>query len=343
MRVPVVDSEGKPLMPCLPSKARHLLKTGDAHPNRNKLGIFYIQLTYAVEPNNQPLVVGVDPGSTYEGYSVVGSQDTVLHIMAEAQTHVKDAVEVRRNMRRARRHRKTWRRPSRNNNRLARQDRIPPSTRSRWEAKARIVKHLYKIMPLTDAIVEDVKATIRKGKGGKWNLSFSPVQVGKEHLYSLLREMGLIVHLNQGYQTADLRARYGLKKTKSKSKQSFESHAVDSWVMAASVTGASHPTEKRLYYISEIRLYRRQLHRFQPEKGGIRKPYGGTRSLGLKRGTLVNHPKWGLCSVGGFDSKKGRISLNAYADNKRLTQGAKVQDCLTLTYSPYRTKFVRPA
>lgn len=340
MRVPVVDSEGKPLMPCSPAKARHLLKTGDAKPKRNKLGIFYIQLAYAVEPSNQPLVVGVDPGSTYEGYSVVGSKDTVLNIMAEAPTHVKDAVEVRRNMRRARRHRKTWRRPSRNNNRLARQERIPPSTRSRWEAKARIVAHLCRILPLTDAIVEDVQATTFKGKSGKWNLAFSPIQVGKEHLYYLLQKMGLELHKNGGYQTKELRDKFGLKKSKSKSKQSFESHCVDAWVMAASITGASQPTEKRLHYITEIRLYRRQLHRLQPEKGGIRKPYGGTRSLGLKRGTLVNHPKWGLCSVGGFDSKKGRISLNAYADNKRLTQGAKVQDCLTLTYSPYRTKFV---
>ncbi len=67
MRVPVVDSEGKPLMPCLPAKARYLIKSGEAKPKRNKLGIFYIQLAYVVEPNNQTLVVGVDPGSSYEG------------------------------------------------------------------------------------------------------------------------------------------------------------------------------------------------------------------------------------------------------------------------------------
>lgn len=343
MRVPVVDSQGKPVMPCQPAKARHLLKSGQAKPRRDKLGIFYIQLIYVIEqPNNQSLVIGIDPGSSYEGYSVVGNQDTVLNIMAEAPTHVKDAVEVRRNMRRARRHRKTWRRPIRSN-RLCHQIRIPPSTRSRWEAKARIVAHLCKILPLTDVIVEDVQATTRKGKGGQWNSQFSPIQVGKEHLYYLLQKLGLELHKNEGHQTAELRTRYGLKKSKSKSRQAFDSHCVDSWVMAASLTGANQPTEKRLYYITEIRLYRRQLHRFQPEKGGIRKPYGGTRSLGLKRGTLVNHPKYGLCSVGGFDGKRGRISLNAYADNKRLTQGAKVQDCLTLTFSPYRTKFVHPA
>lgn len=58
MRVPVVDSAGRQLMPCTPPKARHLIKDDEAEPKWNKLGIFYIQLVYeAQEPSNQPLVV----------------------------------------------------------------------------------------------------------------------------------------------------------------------------------------------------------------------------------------------------------------------------------------------
>ena len=133
-------------MPCTPAKARHLFKQGVARPKRNKLGLFYVQLCYEQEPDNQPLVAGIDPGSKFEGYSVVGTKDTVLHLMAEAPDHVKDAVQTRRTMRRARRHRK-WRRASRFNNRTKRKHRIPPSTRSRWEAKARILAQLLKIMP----------------------------------------------------------------------------------------------------------------------------------------------------------------------------------------------------
>lgn len=336
MRIPVVDQDGKPLMPCIPPKARRLIKAGQAKPRWSKLGIFYIQLTYTVEqPNNQTLVVGVDPGSSFEGYSVVGVQDTVLNIMAEALVHVKKAVEVRRTMRRARRHRKCWRRPIRAN-RLCHKIRIPPSTRSRWEAKARIVAQLGKILPVTDVIVEDVQATTFKGKGGQWNSQFSPIQVGKEHLYHLLTKQGLTLNLCKGHQTADLRTTYGLTKTTQKDKQAFNSHCVDAWVMAASVSGATLPTEKRLYYLTEIRLHRRQLHRLQPETGGVRKPYGGTRSLGLKRGTLAQHPKYGLCSVGG--NLKGKISLHRYADNKRVTQSAKLGDCQVFTSTPYRAK-----
>ena len=74
MRVPVVDSRGVQLMPCTPAKARHLHKCGCARPKRNKPGLFYLQLCYKQDPHNQPLVTGIDPGSTFEGYSVVGGR-----------------------------------------------------------------------------------------------------------------------------------------------------------------------------------------------------------------------------------------------------------------------------
>jgi RRXRR protein len=322
-------------MPCTPAKARHLFKSGKARPKRNKLGLFYVQLCYAQAPDNQPLAVGVDPGSKFEGYSVVGTGDTVLNLMVQAPDHVKDAVQTRRVMRRARRFRK-WRRPKRFDNRLNRKKRLPPSTRSRWEAKARIITQLFQIIPLSDVVVEDVQAITHQGKGGRWNNSFSPVQMGKEHLYRLLREMGIAVHLKESWQTKALREEHGVKKTKSKSLQSFESHAVDSWVLAASVSGAQKPTCTRLWYLVPAVLHRRQLHRLQAAKGGIRKPYGGTHSLGLKRGTLVRHQKYGLCTVGGFDRKRQSISLHDYRTNKRFTQGAKVEACRTLTWLGWR-------
>jgi hypothetical protein len=326
-------------MPCTPAKARHLFKSGKAKPKRNKLGIFYVQLTYEQEPDNQPLVIGVDPGSKFEGYSVVGRKETILNLMVEAPNHVKDAVKTRRTMRRARRYRK-WRRPKRFNNRLNNKKRIPPSTRSRWEAKVRVITQLLKILPLTDVMVEDVCAETRRGKRRKWNGSFSPIQVGKEHLYKLLWKMGLTLHLYRGHQTKELREKYGLKKTKSKSKQDFSSHAVDGWVMAASISGAEKPTCTRLWYIVGARLHRRQIHRLEASKGGERKPYGTTRSLGLKRGTIVKHPTYGLCAVGGFDRKKRTISLHAYRTNKRLTQAAKVKDCRVLTWVAFRSWLV---
>src|SRR5260221_9908892 len=124
MRVPVVDVRGIPVMPCTPPKARAVLKAGQARPKRNKLGIFYLQLTYAQEPTNQPLVVGIDPGSKFEGFSVVGTKATVLNLMVEAPAHVKKAVATRRTLRRGRRP-PPRRRPRRAQDRL-RGPRAPP-------------------------------------------------------------------------------------------------------------------------------------------------------------------------------------------------------------------------
>ena len=50
-------------MPCTPAKARSLFKSGKARPKRNKLGLFYVQLCYEQDADNQRLVAGVDPGN----------------------------------------------------------------------------------------------------------------------------------------------------------------------------------------------------------------------------------------------------------------------------------------
>ncbi len=49
-RVPVLSTEGKPLMPTKPSRARRWIKEGKAIKKFNKLGQFYVQLL--VEPLN---------------------------------------------------------------------------------------------------------------------------------------------------------------------------------------------------------------------------------------------------------------------------------------------------
>lgn len=303
------------------------------------MGVFYIQLNYVVEnPDNQRIVIGVDPGSKWEGYSVNGEKETVVNIMSEAADgkSIKKRLETRRNMRRARRFRK-WRRPIRSNNRLNSKEWIPPSTRARWELKYRIIVQLVKIIPISDVAIEDVKAkTFKNGK--RWNSNFSPIQVGKNHLYGLLKDMGFKVWTFAGWEVAEERNSLGLSKALDKSEASFDSHCVDGFTLSALVVGIKKPTTRAIYHLKQIKLYRRQLHRLQFSKGGAKKPYGRTRSLGLKRGTLVSHPKWGLASVGG--SSNNRISLHDYQTNKRLTQHAKVDDCQILTWTLFRSNLI---
>lgn len=339
MRIPVLDKNLKPLMPTTPVRARLLLSRGKAKAYRNKLGIFCIILKEEIEPDNQPIALGIDPGSHYEGYSVVGTQDTVLNGMSETPRHVKDAVEQRRTMRRARRHHNLHRRPARFNNRQRNKKTLPPSTFARWNAKLRILIQLLKIIPISDVVVEDVAAVSKNGQK-KWNSNFSPIETGKEWFYDQMQKLNVNLHTIQGFETMRLREIFGLKKTKDKAKQSFDSHAVDAWVMAADVTGAEQPTEKGLFYWIPIRLHRRQLHRLQASTGGERKPYGSTRSYGLKRGTLVDHVKYGLAYIGGMQQKIERVSLHSIKTRKRLTQSAKISDLRVLTTIPWRVQFL---
>jgi len=326
-------------MPCRPKKARKLLEHGKAIKKRSKLGIFYLQLEFDPKhPVTQPLAIGVDPGTKFEGFSIVGTEDTVLNMMSKAVDWVKQAVAQRRNIRRARRYRKTRRRQCKENRRNN-DTFLPPSTKARWDTKLRIVRQLCKLLPLQYAVVEDIKATTRKNQR-VWNRNFSPLEVGKQYFYSELEKLGLIVITMQGYETTQLREAFGLKKSPNKSKVAFETHCVDAWVLAAAITGARYPTTQTLYYVEPIRFHRRQLHRLQFSKGGIRKRYGGTISLGLKRGTLVRHTKHGLCYVGG--NLNNRLSLHCIRTGTRLTQSGKKEDCHILTRIVFKTQFLSP-
>jgi hypothetical protein len=339
LRVPVVDARGIPLMPCTSARARLLLKKGKALAGWNKLGVFYLQLKYAVEPKNQMLAVGVDPGSKFDAVSVAGSKDTVLNIMHEAVDWVKKALEQRRQMRRARRYRKTRCRKCRGGNRR-REGGVPPSTKARWDAKLRIIAQLKRIMPISHVVVEDVKAVTRKACRG-WNGNFSPIEVGKRYFYSKPKTIGLEVTVKSGNETKKFRDSLGLRKIGNKSKPVFESQCVDSWCLAAMVTGAKHPTTKSLYCMVPLRWHRRQLHRLEPDKGAMRKRYGGTISLGLKKGTLVKHVKYGLCYIGG--NLRNRFSLHNLRTGKRVTQNAKREEFKILTRMAFRTQFLSAA
>ena len=129
-----------------------------------------------------------------------------------------------------------------------------------------MIRWLAKIIPIAEFVVEDIKAKTRGQR--RWDVLFSPLQVGKQWFYDQL-----------------------------------------------------------------------ELHRLQPEAGGVRSVYGSTRSHGLTRGSLVQHVKYGLTYVGGY--MKDRLSLHDIATGKRLTQKAKPMDCRFRTYNTWR-RFLRP-
>ena len=67
-RVCVLHKDGTPLMPCKPAKARKLLRDGMAVKHWTREGVFYIQLTVDTSKHTQPMCLGIDPGSKFDGY-----------------------------------------------------------------------------------------------------------------------------------------------------------------------------------------------------------------------------------------------------------------------------------
>jgi RRXRR protein len=335
MFVPVIGQDQQPLMPTTPARARKWIKSGKATPFW-KGGIFCIRLN--VEPSArevQPIAVGIDPGSKREGYSVVSAVHAYVNIQAQAREGVKEAEKDSSRMRRTRRMRNTPCRKPRPNRHQSKK-KLPPSTRARWQWKLRLASFLCKLFPVSVFVVEDIKARTRGEK--RWDRSFSPLEVGKQWFYAELGQLAP-VQTKQGYETKALREQLGLKKTSKKLAEVWEAHCVDSWVLArAAVGGATSPDNKRLVSMAPFVWHRRQLHRFQPAKDGKRKLYGGTLSQGIKRGTLVTHPKWGKATVGG--TLEGKLSLHHPETNQRLTQTARVADCTLITLLRWRTRLV---
>lgn len=326
--VPVLSADGKPLMPCHAARARELVRKGRA-VRRFRKGFFYIQLLDRTDGEVQPVACGIDPGSKWEGLTVKDAGRTFVNIHADAVTHVKDAVTARREMRRARRFRKTpCRKPRFNRSRGG----LPPSTKARWEWKLRLARFLATLYPISVFVVEDVKAGTRRSKR-RWNASFSPLEVGKTWFYGELSRIAPVIPL-PGYETKRLRETLGLRKTSRKSEETFWAHCVDSWVLAAFAVGGTRPDDTRIVRVAPLRFRRRALHLQQPGKGGVRRRHGGTVSLGLRRGTQVLHPRFGFCYVGGHMG--GKLSLHAMRDRKRLTQNARREDIVVLAPCSWR-------
>ena len=327
-RVPVVR-EWKPLMPTTTSRARRWIKSGKATPFWSH-GVFCVRLNVESGTVVQPVACGIDPGSKKEGFTVKSAAHTFVNINADAVTWVKDAVETRQNMRRARRFRTTpCRSPRFNRARGC----LPPSTKARWNWKFRLAMWLAKLYPISRFVVEDIKA-VTKGKR-RWDCSFSPLEVGKRWFYAELGKLAP-VELKQGWETKQLRDELGLKKIGRKMAPVFEAHCVDSWVLANWWTGGHlAPDNTQLLCAIPLQLHRRQLQVLQPAQGGIRKLYGGTRSLEFKRGSLIKHPKHGVVYVGG--TMGTRISLHSTDNGRRICQNANPSDCKFLAFASWRT------
>jgi len=170
MLVYVVNKEGKPLMPCSPTKASKLLKSGKA--KIHKYEPFTIQLLFGSSGYKQPITLGVDSGSKNVGIVAVTEEGKVLYTAeVELRRNIKELLDTRRMLRQNRRQRKTRYRKSRFLNRKREDGWLPPSIRSRIFSHVKLVIDVTKILPIKDIVVEvglfDVQALMNPNIEGK--------------------------------------------------------------------------------------------------------------------------------------------------------------------------------
>ena len=103
---------GKPLMPCSPAKARHMLKAGKAFVVRRTP--FTIKLT----ETKQDVTLGVDAGARHVGISATTEKEEVFASEVALRQDITGLLADRLAFRRARRNRKTGYRSPRFNNRV---------------------------------------------------------------------------------------------------------------------------------------------------------------------------------------------------------------------------------
>lgn len=338
-------------MPTTPARARKWLTSGKAIKHWSDCGQFYVQLT--VEPSDtttQAIVVGIDPGKLYSGIGVQSSLFTLYtaHLVLPFKT-VRERVDTRRMMRRARRGRRINRRipfnqcahrQKRFSNR--RQDKLAPSIRANRQLELRIVSELCRLYPVSEIRYEYIRADVdltSRRKAAKSGKGFSAVMVGQKWMLKQLEALAPVVKV-EGWETASIRKHLGLVKNKAdKSKAEFNTHAVDGVAIAAShfvryrqyqgktESGANWfgqvcITQAPFFNIKRPPISRRQLHLLVAAKGGERRKYGGSPTpFGIRKGDIVKYKDTiGYCS--GYTGKSLSVSdvnwkrLGRYATSK---------------------------
>lgn len=326
LRVPVVGVDGKPLMSTTSQRARRLLRNGLAEKHWNRLGQFYIQLLKPTNTATQTICLAVDPGSKWDGIALLSKKHVLTSGMLVLPSKVAKKLEQRRELRRARRYRKTLRRAKRFDNRRRPEGWIAPSQKAKVDFRIKVVDEQCKLYPITNFAVEDVRFNHYKKRGGRY---FSTVEIGKAKFYDHLQKLGNLT-LYTGVQTAEWRERLNLSKNGRKSSLTWDSHAVDAIAIGCAEIECCNPIPPEFWVWKRFEYARRQLHRLEPDKGGVRRRYGGSWSiLPFRKGDVVQwHGK--LARVGGFMDGRG-LSLHSYGlKNRRLTQTAKPEECTRL-------------
>jgi hypothetical protein len=292
-RVPVQYPDGKPGMPTSNKKANRLLEEGNADIVKNKLNMFAIKLKFwPIYRNLQPIVLCIDPGSSFTGIAVMSKKCILISYMLELPGYKKgskpfivvnrhgkkiekyhntivDRMTDRRRLRRSRRHRNCRRREERWLNRT-KKGKIAPSMLAKKQLELEMVNELSKLYHITIIGFEDVAFNHWEDKDGTKGQYFSQVEIGKNLLLDRLKKIALI-QIIKGYETARRREQLKLPKEGDKTVRNVKSHVNDCIAMGSIIHNTLDiPKNKfRFDVVSRPKYSRRILFAEQPNKDGI--------------------------------------------------------------------------
>lgn len=165
-KVLVLDTNRKPLMPCYPARARKLLESGRASVFRRFPFTIILHDRTVEESVLQEVEVKIDQGSKTTGVALIvhGDKSSMVAFAAhiEHRTDIKSKLDLRRSVRRNRRHRKTRYRQARFINRTKPKGWLPPSLVSKGENILNWVIRLRRFMPINRFALETAKFDMQK-------------------------------------------------------------------------------------------------------------------------------------------------------------------------------------
>lgn len=176
-RLPVVY-QGKPLMPMSPRRVRKYIASGKARMCYNrKLRVHYLELLAAPSGfNTQCITIGLDPGSSFDGFSVVSSE--VHHLNVELIQRPKKGKNSIRSFKARqasnRRVRRCRLRHRRSRFEFRTHNRLPPTIQANVNFRKWLLARLVKIYPVTTIVVEDVRFNHAQDRNGR---AFSLVEL----------------------------------------------------------------------------------------------------------------------------------------------------------------------
>jgi len=311
IRIPAVY-KNIPLMPMKLKKCLKFEKLGKGKFRfNNKLKIRYFELLF--EPSGydlQPLNLGIDPGSHFDGFSITSKYCHHHNFQLNHNKEIKDLMDRRRMYRKLRRSRLRHRK-IRFSYRTSKK--LVPTINSMVEFRKWMIKKILEIYPIKRIVIEDVKYNHFKDNKGS---SFSQVEIGKTKLYEWIRSKNLIIHKVKGFITKALRIKiFGFDpKLKDKSIKDFNSHSIDSFVISTLLLKNIPKAHKKLIDITKVFYIRRYLYQFRCLKkdkkyyfryikGGIKKIFIKMSKFSICRikleGDHSNHPKkWNYINNG---------------------------------------------